>query len=150
MEKATLAALREIEAGLVRAVPAGPGGRVRRRVGPFLATADPESAVFWMSQTYIVPPVAGERSPEELSDEELAAAIAELRAFYREQRRRMRFEVFEPLYPALGPRLEKLGVPLRERLPLMLCMPGELRAVLTPGLEIEWHRPGASDESVRQ
>jgi ribosomal protein S18 acetylase RimI-like enzyme len=138
MNETTLAALRTIEAAMARAVP---GGRVCERIAPFLATVDPTSELIWLSHAYVI--------PEEPMPEDLAPVIERLRSFYRQHNRRMRFELLAPLHPELGAKLEALGVTLQARMPLMLCTPGDLRPVQTPGLSIEWMTPSTSDDSVR-
>lgn len=96
-------------------------GRQVEQVGPFLATFSAHTANPFLS--YAIP-VEGAVP----TDAEVRALV---RAF--EARRRLpRLEYFPVLAPEVTARLEAADFTLERRIPLMVCVPGALRAVLCP------------------
>lgn len=66
--------------------------------------------------------------PVDPLDERLPSAIGALRARYRAQHEPLRLEFNEETWPELGAALERAGLILESRNPLMACEPQEFRA----------------------
>jgi GNAT superfamily N-acetyltransferase len=115
--------------------------RVTKRIGPFLAAAHPTNAMIWLSCALAFSRERGQGDP--------AACVEELRAFFKEHHRRLRFEILEPLWPELAPALMSRGVELQGRMPLMLCWPGQLRKIALPaGMVLHRLNADSSDELI--
>ncbi len=68
--------------------------------------------------------------------DELAAAIETVRALFAERQRTLRFEFVEELWPGLAEALERAGLRLEGREPLMACTPDEFRPSLASDVEV--------------
>jgi ribosomal protein S18 acetylase RimI-like enzyme len=131
--------LRGLEAKTARAVA---NGRETARIGRFLAAAHPTNDLIWLN--YALP------LPELAHDADITGDIADLRQWFRERGRVLRFEIFQPLWPRLGPALERAGLRLQGAMPLMLCAPGDLRPIAAPGVTVRRLDDTATDDTLRQ
>jgi len=124
-------------------VRAAGNGRETARIGPFLAAAHPTNDLVWLN--YALP------LPELAQDADITGDVAALREWFRDRRRVLRFEIFQPLWPWLGPALERAGLRLQGAMPLMLCGPGDLRpAAAAPDVTLHRLGAGASDDLLQQ
>lgn len=97
------------------AVEAASLGRKVVPVGPFRACFDPSTDLIWLN--YAIP-VWALAPPEETQ-----AQLAQLRALFGEHARRMRFEFVDGIWPRLPEELERFGLRLQLRVPLMWATP---------------------------
>jgi ribosomal protein S18 acetylase RimI-like enzyme len=84
--------------------------------------------------------------PVDPLDDTLAEAIGALRALYRARHEPLRIEFNEENWPGLGSALERVGLALESRNPLMACMPEEFQpltasAVVVRFLETDVRHP---------
>lgn len=111
-------------------------------VGPFLAGLHPNSDLVWVNYALPLRPLApGEVTPE---------LLGQLREEFRRHGRRLRFEFFEALHPGLAADLERGGLQLQLRIPLMLCAPGAVRERPAVGVELVRLRGDEPDELLRE
>jgi GNAT superfamily N-acetyltransferase len=89
------------------------------RVGPFVTTINARDDLVWMN--YALACGTGDAS----DDVDFNATIAQLRELFSARRRYLRFEFIEPLWPKLAEILERAGLVLQARLPLMVCTRSE-------------------------
>jgi ribosomal protein S18 acetylase RimI-like enzyme len=76
--------------------------------------------------------------PVDPLDERLPAAIDALRARYRALHEPLRIEFNEETWPELGPALERAGLTLESRNPLMACAPEEFRPFSAPSVIVRF------------
>jgi ribosomal-protein-alanine N-acetyltransferase len=76
--------------------------------------------------------------PVDPLDERLPAAIRALRARYRDRHEPLRLEFNEETWPGLGAELERAGLILESRNPLMACEPEEFRPFTTPSVVVRF------------
>ncbi len=98
--------------------------------GPFRALIHPTSDVSWFS--YAVP--YGPLDDAAGVDEHLQ----DLRRLFHARERTFRFEFTESLWPTLPGVLERAGMVLEARHPLMLCTPDDLRLVKAEGVAVRY------------
>lgn len=103
-------------------------GREAVTVGPFQGTIDPSSDMIWLSYAVPVAPLG--------SAGEVALALAQLQRLFRERRRTLRFEFSESLWPELPAALQRAGLQLQARQPLMLCAPADFQPFQAPEVEV--------------
>ena len=123
--------LRELAAKTVRAAA---DGRETTTIGPFLAAIHPTNDMIWLNYALPLPTL-------DVADV-TADTVDALRALFRSRGRVLRFEFFQPLWPDLGPAMERHGVKLQDAMPLMVCAPQDLRPVAAPEVT---PRPLAAD-----
>jgi len=82
------------------------------------------------------------------SPEELAAAIQAARAVFTERQRTPRFEFVEALWSGLAESLERAGLRLEGREPLMACAPDEFRPSFASDVEVHALTAADSDEDL--
>lgn len=97
------------------AIEAASLGRKTVPVGPFRACFDPSTDLVWLN--YAVP-VWALASPAETQMQ-----LAQLRSAFHEHGRRMRFEFIDGIWPRLVEELERFGLILQTRAPLMWVTP---------------------------
>jgi ribosomal protein S18 acetylase RimI-like enzyme len=105
-------------------------------VGPFRAIPGRTGALVGFNYALPVDPL----------DERLPAAIGALRARYRALHESLRLEFNEETWPELPPALERAGLVLESRNPLMACGPDEFRpitagSVVVRFLEVDLRHP---------
>ena len=76
--------------------------------------------------------------PVDPLDEKLPAAIAALRARYRAQHQPLRIEFNQELWPELGAALERGGLIVESRNPLMACDPETFRPLTAPSVSVRF------------
>lgn len=76
--------------------------------------------------------------PVDPLDERLPAAIGALRARYRARHEPLRIEFNEETWPELGAALERGGLVLESRNPLMACEPQEFHAFSAPSVVVQF------------
>jgi ribosomal protein S18 acetylase RimI-like enzyme len=76
--------------------------------------------------------------PVDSLDERLPAAIDALRSLYRARHEPLRLEFNEQLWPGLGAALERTGLTLESRNPLMACGPEEFRPFMAPSVRVRF------------
>lgn len=96
-------------------------------VGPFLALFHTDLLGF----NHAVP-------TEPLRPEEVPGAVAKLRRLFAERGLELQFELNEPLFPNLPALLEREGLTLTEREPLLLLTPGDFRPVANPKVDVRF------------
>ena len=115
---------------------AASNGRVTERIGPFLATFDPDDPLRYLS--YAIPDDGAEPSGEEV------AALVEA---YRRRDRLPRLEFLPAIAPAVEPALLAGGFQIEARLPAMTCGAGDAVDLAPPeGIVIE---PPVTEDDVR-
>jgi ribosomal protein S18 acetylase RimI-like enzyme len=97
-------------------------------IGPFRAIPGQAGAMVGFNYALPVDPL----------DAGLPAAIGALRSLYRARREPLRLEFNEPTWPALGPALQRAGLMLESRNPLMTCEKGEFRPFMAPAVEVRF------------
>lgn len=107
---------------------AASGGREVARFGPFEALIDLGSDLIWLNYAVPIAPVASRAAA--------LAALEDLKAHFRARGRRPRFEFNAAPWPDLPALLEAGGLSLQKRHPLMICLPGNLRAVAPPAVTV--------------
>lgn len=111
-------------------------GRTVVPVGPFRACLDPSTDMVFLN--YVVP-VWALGSSEETHDQ-----LSQLRAVFHENKRRLRFEFIDGIWPQLVAELERFGLELQLRVPLMSCTPDQFLGSSAPNVEVRM--VDASDE----
>lgn len=124
MDQASLPLLSRIAAGNADVLRAGDQ---TVRVGPFLSTFHPRSNMIWINYATPLEPVP---------PGEVASLVEALRQEFRRRSRTLRFEFLEAMHPELGAALERAGLVLQSRSPLMVCGPGTLRRVAAQGVKV--------------
>jgi ribosomal protein S18 acetylase RimI-like enzyme len=76
--------------------------------------------------------------PVDPLDDRLPAAIAALRALYRARHERLRLEFNEETWPELSAALERAGLILESRNPLMACSPDGFQPFLAPSVVVRF------------
>ncbi|TMC66188.1 MAG: GNAT family N-acetyltransferase [Chloroflexota bacterium] len=76
--------------------------------------------------------------PVDPLDERLPTAIGALRSLYRARREPLRLEFNEETWPELGSALERAGLTLESRNPLMACEPQEFRPFTAPSVVVRF------------
>ena len=79
--------------------------------------------------------------PVDSLDERLPAGIDALRARYRALREPLRIEFNEETWPGLGAALERAGLVLESRNPLMACEPEQFRPFAAPSVVVRYLEP---------
>ena len=79
--------------------------------------------------------------PVDSLDERLPAGIDALRARYRALREPLRIEFNEETWPGLGAALERAGLVLESRNPLMACEPEQFRPLAAPSVVVRYLEP---------
>lgn len=97
------------------------------QVGPFLALINGGLLGF----DYAAP-------TEPLRAEEVPGAVGELRRLFSSRGRALRVELNEPLFPQLPALLERAGLTLTEREPLLLLTPGDFRPISNPEVHVRF------------
>jgi ribosomal protein S18 acetylase RimI-like enzyme len=105
-------------------------------IGPFRAIPGPTGELVGFNYALPVDPL----------DERLPASIDALRSLYRARREPLRLEFNQQTWPGLGAALERAGLTLESRNPLMACGPEEFRpftapSVVTRFLEVDPRHP---------
>ncbi|HEV7128476.1 MAG TPA: hypothetical protein VGN32_13680, partial [Ktedonobacterales bacterium] len=108
--------------------------------GPFLAILSRSSAIIPLNAAVPVAPLG--------SDDQVAAALVELRRIFVEHQRVPSFEFHADLWPTLPRALERDGYHLHERMPLMVCTPDSFRPCAAPGVSVRLLDAGATAEEV--
>jgi GNAT superfamily N-acetyltransferase len=108
--------------------------------GPFRAFFDPHTAHNELNYAMPVAPLG--------SADELAAAISSLRQLFSERGRRLRVEFVEELWPELPAALERAGLALENREPLMACVPATFAPIAAPGVVVRALGPDDSDADL--
>jgi ribosomal protein S18 acetylase RimI-like enzyme len=108
-------------------------------VPPFQLSFHPTDALIYLNYAM---PLTG------LGGEITAEVMGRVREAFRARGRVLRFEFFEGLWPELGGLLEAQGVAFEERMPLMLCAPGDLRAPRQVEAEVVPISERSSDETL--
>jgi ribosomal protein S18 acetylase RimI-like enzyme len=109
------------------AVNAAGMGRTTLQVGPFRACLDPSTDLVYLN--YVVPVWAlGTK-------EETLAQLAQLRDFFHEHSRRLRFEFVDGIWPELRESLEAFGLELQHVMPLMACTPESFQPCPNPAVQ---------------
>jgi ribosomal protein S18 acetylase RimI-like enzyme len=117
-------------------------GRETVEVPPFVCLFDPHNPLRFFNYAKPLRPVGTER-------DDLADALAVLRAAFRARGRMPRFEFIEEYAPDLGRALAAAGVDLEQRYPLLVCTPETLRpSPLIPGLTITTLTPDSPAEDL--
>jgi ribosomal protein S18 acetylase RimI-like enzyme len=96
--------------------------------GPFRALLHRQDDMIWLNYAVPVAPLG--------EDGEIEAALHELASVFAARKRRLRFEFNALPWPRLGPVLERFGLHLHARHPLMVCTPTDLRPVAAPGVAV--------------
>jgi len=76
--------------------------------------------------------------PVDPLDERLPIAIGALRSLYQARREPLRLEFNEETWPELGSALERAGLTLESRNPLMACEPQEFRPFTAPSVVVRF------------
>jgi ribosomal protein S18 acetylase RimI-like enzyme len=76
--------------------------------------------------------------PVDPLDERLAAAIRALRSLYQARHEPLRLEFNQETWPELGAALERAGLTLESRNPLMACEPEEFRPFSAPSVSVRF------------
>jgi ribosomal protein S18 acetylase RimI-like enzyme len=98
--------------------------------GPFRALLDPTTDMIWVNYAVPIGPIDDAQAT--------TAALADLRRIFARHQRKPRFEFNALPWPLLPPLLEASGFRLQERHPLMICTPGSLRQIATPGVRVRF------------
>ena len=117
------------------------------RVGPFDAWFGPGADVASPR-----PPSGARRDDDPLArygDAAVLEAVAELRRLFAARGLTLVVELNEPLAPRLPSLLERAGLSLRAREPLMLCPAADFRPVAAPGASVRFLGPDDPDEELR-
>lgn len=130
--------LERIELRTTQAIAAG---RDVTHVGAFLAAIHPTSELVWLN---FAVPRSTSGQPVRAQD------IASLRALFRARGRRLRFEFYETLWADLGRLLERCGLVLEGRMPLMLCSPGSFRDSSAPQVRVDDLTAEAGDPEIAE
>jgi ribosomal protein S18 acetylase RimI-like enzyme len=110
-------------------------------VGPFRALLEPNTNTTWLN--YAVP-----TSP--LEDAAAAGdALGELRRVFDARGRRLRFEFNEGVWPDLPVLLERAGLQLQARYPLMACTFADLRDIQASGVRVRLLDSGTMPADLR-
>jgi ribosomal protein S18 acetylase RimI-like enzyme len=88
--------------------------------------------MIWLSYALLIP---GSNEADVTAD-----VIEALRSHFLDKRRTLRFEILEPLWPWAGQKLKALDLKLQGRMPLTICLPGQIRPMPLPS--------GSDDECV--
>jgi ribosomal protein S18 acetylase RimI-like enzyme len=110
------------------AVEAASLGRKVVPVGPFRACFDPSTDLIWLN--YAVPVWALG------STADTQAQLSQLRTLFHEHARRMRFEFIDGIWPRLTEELERFGLTLQMRVPLMWATPESFVPCLREGISV--------------
>lgn len=107
---------------------------------PFEGYIDEECAVPWMS---FAMPVSMPESPDQAQ-----TAIGELRRVFRDYDRKLRFELFDILWPDLPDMLIEAGFKVEGKEPIMVCRPADYIDIPSTDLQLEFFDSGATLERV--
>jgi ribosomal protein S18 acetylase RimI-like enzyme len=88
--------------------------------------------------------------PVDPLDERLPSAIGALRARYRARHEPLRLEFNEETWPELGAALERAGLMLESRNPLMACEPPEFRPFTAPSVVVRFLEVDPRHPSTRR
>jgi ribosomal protein S18 acetylase RimI-like enzyme len=88
--------------------------------------------------------------PVDPLDERLPSAIGALRARYRAQNEPLRLEFNEETWPELGAALERAGLTLESRNPLMACEPQQFRPFTAPSVVVRFLEVDPRHPSTRR
>ena len=108
--------------------------------GPFQAQIDLTTNSPWMSIAIPIAPLGDEWS--------IAGAVEEVRRTFHAHQRTTRFEFSETLWPALPDALERAGLRLEARQPMMACAPADLRPFAGPHVAVRLLTPADADETL--
>lgn len=103
-------------------------GRDVIAVGSFQALIDPATDLTWLNYAVPVEPLG--------TKTEVAEVLEELREVFRERDRTLRFEFTESLWRTLPEVLEKAGLQLEVRHPMLLCTPADFQPAQVSGVEV--------------
>ena len=106
------------------AVQTAAQGRIVTQVGPFRACLDPSTDLIWVN--YVVP-VWALGTPPETFDQ-----LQQLRQIFLENRRTLRVEFVDGIWPELPQALERFGMKLQGKMRLMTCTRETFAAVVNP------------------
>jgi ribosomal protein S18 acetylase RimI-like enzyme len=81
--------------------------------------------------------------------QDVPAALAELRRLFAARGRSLVVELNEPLFPHLPALLERAGLTLAAREPLMLCPAADFRPFAAHDVAVRFLEPGDPDEELR-
>lgn len=137
VDQSTLTLLKQIEQN---AQTVGQQGREVIPVGSFLALIDSSNPLIWLSYARPVAPLG--------SADEVAESLVKLRQVFRDRDRTLRFEFSEQLWPDLPAALEKAGLELQARQPLMICTPIQLQPLNAVNVEIQQLSGNASEQAL--
>lgn len=97
-------------------------------VGPFVALFHPSDPAPWFNYAMPVAPIDDETGT--------LAALAELQTVFLEQRRRLRFEWTQTLWPGLPGLLQQAGLQPESVSPQMICTPASWRPYAAPDVSV--------------
>jgi ribosomal protein S18 acetylase RimI-like enzyme len=123
----------------LRAAVALLGGEVIR-VGPFEAYLHPDPHVPGFEYAQPIEPLPG--------DDEVVAALGELRALFASRSLPVSIEFNTPLFPRLPDLLAAAGLVLSEREPLLVLDPANFTPVRVAGVEVHFLHRAAPDERL--
>jgi len=103
-------------------------GRIVTQIGPFRACMDPSTDLVWLN--YVVP-VWALGTPEETFEQ-----LQRLRDLFLENHRTLRFEFVDGIWPGLPETLERFGLTLQVKVPIMICTPETLQPVKAAGIDV--------------
>ncbi|HVP13322.1 MAG TPA: GNAT family N-acetyltransferase [Phycisphaerae bacterium] len=129
--------LQRIEADTARMLRAE---RESVEVGPFLAAFHRASDMVWLNFAVPIGPTDDAES--------VRRALPLLREEFERRNRVLRFEYLAARHPALAGQLEDLGLTLQLAAPLMICTPGDLRAIAPPACELHQLDGDAADSDL--
>jgi len=110
------------------AVQTAAQGRIVTQVGPFRACMDPATDLIWVN--YVVP-VWALGTPQETFDQ-----LQQLRQIFLENRRTLRFEFVDGIWPDLPGALQRFGLTLQGTMRLMTCTRESFIPITAPDIEV--------------
>lgn len=113
-------------------------GRTVTPIGPFRAAIDPATDLVFLN--YAVPVWAMG------TEEETQEQLSRLRELFHENKRRLRFEFVDGIWPSLPRALELFGLDLQDRLPLMACTPETFAPVDASGVSVRMIEAGNAED----
>lgn len=122
------------------AVQTAAQGRIVTQVGPFRACLDPSTDLIWVN--YVVP-VWALGTPAETFDQ-----LQQLRQIFLENRRTLRVEFVDGIWPELPQALQRFGMTSQGSMRLMTCTPETFVPVMNP--EVTVTTVAAEDGAARE
>ena len=107
-------------------------------VGPFRAIVDPTAS--WASYAAPIEPLP--------SSGEVKAALRELDQLFSQRGLSLNVEFNEPLFPGLPALLEREGLAVKEREPLLLLSPTDFRPVVRPDVGVRFLSAAVGEASL--